>query len=85
MRVDRRARGPSGGGARAGSSAARSASSGGGMEIRGDRLPLRFKRQNVSSYNRPEIFGESNHKVLKDWLGLSQSEVERLEHIGTVK
>ncbi|MBK32339.1 MAG: hypothetical protein CL771_01625 [Chloroflexi bacterium] len=54
-------------------------------KIRGDRLPLRFKRQNVSSYNRPEIFGESNHKVLKDWLGLSQSEVERLEHIGTVK
>ena len=54
-------------------------------KIRGDRLPLRFKRQNVSSYNRPEIFGESNHEVLKDWLGLSQSEVERLEHIGTVK
>ena len=54
-------------------------------KIRGDRLPLRFKRKNVSSYNRPEIFGESNHEVLKDWLGLSQSEVERLEHIGTVK
>ena len=53
--------------------------------IQGDKLPLHFKRQDISSYNRPEIFGESNDEVLKDWLGLSRSEVQRLEHTGTVK
>lgn len=53
--------------------------------LKGDRLPLQFERTPATVYNRSEIFGEANKSVASDWLGMSASEVERLESDGVIE
>ncbi len=53
--------------------------------LKGDRLPLQFERTPSMVYNRPEVFGESNASVARDWLGMSASEVSQLEADGVME
>ena len=53
--------------------------------LQADRLPLQFERTPATVYNRAEVWGESNHVVAADWLGMSAAEVSQLESDGVME
>ena len=50
----------------------------------GDRLALRFSKTPAAEYERPEIFGESNAAVLRDWLGMDAEQTAAAASDGIV-
>ena len=53
--------------------------------LKADRLPLQFEGTPAAVYNRAEVWGESNVEVARDWLGLEEAEVRRLEADGVME
>lgn len=49
-----------------------------------DRLPIYFGATPCDEYTRSRVVGEDNAEVLADWLGMSHTEVEKLEDSGTL-
>ena len=47
-----------------------------------DRLPLYFEKTECNVYNRCRLLGEDNADVLREWLGMSQEEIEAGEQEG---
>lgn len=47
-----------------------------------DRLPIYFDKTPCDEYQRSRLLGEDNESVLKDWLGMSESEVRQGEEEG---
>ena len=50
-----------------------------------DHLPLHFETTPCTEYRRVRALGEDNVSVLKDWLGLPESEVRQGEADGTLR
>ena len=47
-----------------------------------DRLPIHFKKTPCEIYERVRQVGEDNHEVLKDWLGMPDTEIDQAEEAG---
>lgn len=43
--------------------------------MQGERLPMHFSETPVERYERPEVYGESNAAVLRDWLQMPEREI----------
>lgn len=54
-------------------------------KISGDRLPLHFEDKLIDKYSRPEIFGESNRQILKDWLDMTDDDINLNIQSGLIK
>jgi crotonobetainyl-CoA:carnitine CoA-transferase CaiB-like acyl-CoA transferase len=54
-------------------------------KISGDRLPLHFEGTLIGKYSRPEIFGESNRQILKDWLDMTDDDINSNIQSGLIR
>ena len=54
-------------------------------KIAGDRLPIHFEDKLIDKYSRPEIFGESNRQILRDWLDMTDDDINSNIQSGLIR